>query len=270
MNDTPTVSGADLLPPMIDTHCHLDDHQFALDLGTVLEKSRDANVTRWILIGYDPQRWNSAISLAGQTEGMFHTVGVHPACAEQWTDAMATRLGDLATSSGAVGIGEAGLDFYRDNAPMRVQSEAFRGQLEIAAERNLPVVIHMRDAEQELLKLLQSVPSLPTLIFHSFDGSDKLMDFVIESGSYVGVGGLATRQKSHRLREELKRLSLERILLETDSPYLVPARQKDRRNEPAHIATIVAMMSRYFDVSPEHLAATTTANAEVVFGLRDE
>lgn len=269
MNDTSTVSDS-AIPPMIDTHCHLDDPQFANDLEDVLEKSRLANVRRWVLIGYDPARWDDAIALANQHEGMAHTIGVHPACAEQWNDDMATRLPEIAVASGAVGIGEAGLDFYRDNASLEIQAAAFRGQLEIAFELNLPVVIHTRAAEAEMLDVLKSAPNLPTLIFHSFDGTERLMDFALNSGSYVGIGGLATRQKSDMLRVQLQRVPMERILLETDSPYLVPARQKDRRNQPANIATIASMMAEHLQTTPELLAQMTTANAERVFGLRND
>lgn len=255
---------------MVDTHCHLDNHQFANDLPEVLQKSRAANVNRWILIGYDPTRWNDAIELSQHTEGMFHTVGVHPACAEQWSEDIGSKLANIATKSKAVGIGEIGLDFYRDNAPLDIQAEAFRGQLHIAADLGLPVVIHMRSAEAEMLKQLEGIDRLPTMIFHSFDGTDRLMDFALESGSYVGIGGLATRQKSDNLRALLKRVPMERILLETDSPYLVPARQKDRRNQPAHIATIASMMAEHLETTPTQLAEITTANAERVFGLRNE
>lgn len=269
MIDVSSVSDS-AMPPMIDTHCHLDDHQFANDLDDVLDASRRANVSRWVLIGYDPDRWEDAISLANQCEGMAHTVGVHPSCAEQWSDEVALRLTDLAVSSNAVGIGEAGLDFYRDNASSDVQAVAFTGQLQIAVDLSLPVIIHMRDAEAELLEVLSSAPRLPTLIFHSFEGTEKLMDFALDTGSYVGVGGLATRQKSDKLRTLLSCVPMERILLETDSPYLVPARQKDRRNQPAHIATIATMMAAYFGTTPQLLAQATTTNAERVFGLRND
>lgn len=269
MNESLTMSNP-VLPPMIDTHCHLDDHQFANDLDEVLQNSRQSNVSRWVLIGYDPDRWDDAILMSNQNDGMVHTLGVHPACAEQWSDEIALRLVDTVRASKAVGIGEAGLDFYRDNAPLEIQSAAFAAQLDIAHELQLPIVIHMREAEPEMLELLQSRSQLPTLIFHSFDGSNRLMDFAIESGSFVGIGGLATRQKSDMLREQLQRVPMERILLETDSPYLVPARQKDRRNQPAHIATIASMMAAHLGTTPDHLAALTTANAERVFGLTHE
>lgn len=269
MDDSSIVSDS-AFPPMIDTHCHLDDNQFSNDLNDVLENSRRVNVTRWVLIGYDPDRWDDAIALANAHEGIFHTVGVHPSCAEQWSDDVAKRLVRVAEESGAVGIGEIGLDFFRDNAPIEIQAGAFSNQLDVAVDLNLPVVIHMRAAESEMLELLRSRGQLPTLIFHSFDGTDRLMDFVLETSSYVGIGGLATRQKSDMLRALLKRVPKERVLLETDSPYLVPARQKDRRNQPAQIATIASMIAAHLNTTPERLAEQTTINAERVFGLQND
>jgi TatD DNase family protein len=258
------------MPPMIDTHCHLDDHQFAHDLEHVLQRSREANVTRWILIGYDPERWDHAIDFASRHEGMSHTLGVHPACARAWNDDTELRLRELLQASGARGVGEAGLDFYRDNAPYDIQARTFSAQLEMAANLNLPIVIHMRAAEDEILHILSDGRSLPTLIFHSFDGSEKLMDFVLATGSYVGIGGLATRQGSTGLRSLLTNVPMEQILLETDSPYLVPARQKDRRNQPVHIATIASLMAEVLGTDPLTLAAQATMNAERVFGLADD
>lgn len=259
-----------VLPPMVDTHCHLDDRQFANDLFEVLENARRANVLQWVLIGYDPHRWDDVVELSRQHAGLSHSLGVHPAEAEQWTDTLATQLVDLARETGAVAIGEAGLDFYRDNAPLAVQERAFVGQLDIAADLDLPLVIHMRDAEEEVIRILSTAERLPTLIFHSFDGSARLRDFALDLGGYVGVGGLATRQSSEDLRALLAAVPMERLLLETDSPYLVPARQKIRRNEPAHIATIAGMMAQYLGTSPEELAAQTTANARHVFGLSND
>jgi TatD DNase family protein len=176
----------------------------------------------------------------------------------------------MLATSGACGIGEAGLDFYRDNAPYDVQAKAFGAQLEIAVELGLPLVIHMRAAEDDIIRILSDGRTLPTLIFHSFDGGEKLMSFALETGSYVGVGGLATRQGSVGLRLLLTNVPMERILLETDSPYLVPAREKDRRNQPAHIATIASMMADVLGTDPQTLAAQTTENAERVFGLTND
>lgn len=265
LNETATA-----LPSLIDTHCHLDDHQFTNDLDAVLANSRAVNVNQWVLIGYDPERWRSAIDLTRQHDGMYIALGVHPACAQQWSETTPGLLGNLAQSAGAVAIGEAGLDFYRDNAPLDIQEQAFVDQLQLAHELGLPLIVHMRDAEEQMLRILRAMPHLPTMVFHSFDGSAKLMDFALETGSYVGIGGLATRQKSDELRMLLARVGTNRIVLETDSPYLVPARQKDRRNQPAHVATVAEMMAPYLGMTPQELAVCSTANAMHLFGMKND
>jgi TatD DNase family protein len=251
---------------MIDTHCHLDDTAFAHDLDSVLESSRSADVRAWILIGYAPERWDTAARMAKDIPGMAHSLGVHPSHAREWDDDIGDRLRLQLKASGAVAVGELGLDFYRNNAPLDIQREAVVGQLRIARELNLPAIFHMRDAEDEMLDILEAEPELPRMVFHSFDGSGKLTDFILERGAYIGVGGLATRQKSGALREQLKRFSLASILLETDSPYLVPARQKDRRNVPVHVRTVAMFLSDFYQCPVEDVANQTSQNAESLFG----
>lgn len=251
---------------MIDTHCHLDDHAFATDLDAVLAASRGAGVCGWVLIGYAPERWEGAARLSGATPGMRHSLGVHPSHAGEWSADLAASLRELLRSTGAVAVGEFGLDLYRDNPPMDVQQEAMIGQLEIARELDMPAIFHMRDAEAGMLEILAAEPSLPRMIFHSFDGTDRLTDFVLAHGAWIGVGGLATRQKSEALRKQLLRIPLERMVLETDAPYLVPARQKDRRNVPAHVRTVAAFLADLLGVPVEAVARQTTANAEMLFG----
>lgn len=251
---------------MIDTHCHLDDDAFAADLDEVLQSSRAAKVGAWILIGYAPDRWDSAASMAARIPGMAHSLGVHPSHAEEWSPDLGNRLRDCLTSSGAVAVGEIGLDFYRDNAPFEVQRDAFVDQLHIARELDLPAIFHLRDAEKEMLQILRAEQDLPRMVFHSFDGSSELTGFILERGAYIGVGGLATRQKSEALREQLKQIPLTSMLLETDSPYLVPARQKVRRNVPAHVNTIAHFLADFLHLPVETIADETTRNAESVFG----
>lgn len=251
---------------MIDTHCHLDDDAFRTDLDAVLDASRRAGVCAWILIGYAPDRWERAAEMAGGVNGMAHSLGVHPSHAEVWSPEVAGRLREMLVSTGAVAVGEFGLDFYRDNAPLDVQREAMTGQLHIARDLGLPAIFHTRDAEDEMLEILENEPSLPRMVFHSFDGSERLTRFVLDHDAFVGVGGLATRQKSDELRAQLREIPLSRVILETDSPYLVPARQKDRRNVPAHVRTVAAYLADFHEVPMAQLAAVTTKNAENLFG----
>lgn len=251
---------------MIDTHCHLDDDAFATDLDDVLADSRKAGVCAWILIGYAPDRWEQAVEMAGNISGMTHTLGVHPSHAGLWSPDVEARLRQMLVSTGAVAVGEFGLDFYRDNAPLGVQREAMIGQLRVARDLDLPSVFHMRDAEVEMLEILEGEPTLPRMVFHSFDGGERLTRFILDHDAFVGVGGLATRQKSEALREQLRSIPLSRVILETDSPYLVPARQKDRRNVPAHVRTIAAYLADFHGVPIEEIAAVTTRNAQKMFG----
>lgn len=251
---------------MIDTHCHLDDGAFASDLDSVLESSRAAGVCAWILIGYAPDRWQHASDMARDIPGMAHALGVHPSHAREWSPTVGDRLRDMLTSTGAVAVGEFGLDFFRDNAPIEIQREALIGQLAIARDLGLPAIFHMRDAEDEMLDVIEAEPALPRMVFHSFDGGSRLTRFILDHDAFVGVGGLATRQKSVALREQLRAIPLSRIILETDSPYLVPARQKDRRNVPGHVRTVATFLADFHGVTIDEIASATTANAEHLFG----
>lgn len=251
---------------LIDTHCHLDDASFADDLPTVIERSRAAGVIAWVNVGYAPCRWDASIGLSRRIPGMVHMLGVHPSHAQAWNDRVAECLAERLVASGACAVGEIGLDFYRDNASLDVQRRALIDQLAIARDLGLPAVLHLRDAEDEILEILAGEASLPPLVFHSFDGSERLTRAAVELDATVGVGGLATRQKSTALRDQLTHIPLDRIVLETDSPYLVPARQKDRRNTPAHVLTVAAFLASHLGQSIGTIAQQTTRNAERCFG----
>lgn len=251
---------------LIDTHCHLDDPVFSDDLDQVLQDSRHAGVCGWIVVGFSPHRWKNAIRMSGTVEGMECMLGVHPGNASEWSPDTARQLEHVLATSGARAVGEIGLDFYRDNAPLDTQRRALVDQLAIARNLGLPVVFHMRNAEQEMLDVLEQEQDLPRMLFHSFDGADRLREFIVHHGAIVGVGGLATRQRSNPLREQLRALPLSSMVLETDSPYLVPARQKVRRNTPAQIWTIAEFLADLLDCSPNDVARETTSTAESFFG----
>lgn len=251
---------------MIDTHCHLDDPSFGDDIDAVLQASRNVGVHAWIIVGFAPDRWNSAIRMARDIEGLAHMLGVHPANAREWNDDTANRLRHLLGSTGARAVGEIGLDFYRDNAPYEIQRRAFVDQLQIARDLALPVVFHMRDAEDEMLEILEQERDVPRMVFHSFDGSERLTRFILAHDAVVGVGGLSTRQKSEQLREQLRRIPLSSMILETDSPWLIPARQKARRNTPAQVRTVATFLADHLGCTLQDVARETTATAESVFG----
>ncbi|MGC4190156.1 MAG: TatD family hydrolase [Thermomicrobiales bacterium] len=250
---------------LIDTHCHLDDPVFAEDLDQVLAESRAAGVRAWIQVGFEPSRWQSSVGLAQRVASMALMLGVHPSSAGQWSLEVAAYLRRLIVEHGAVAVGEIGIDlFWDENPPLAAQVEAFSAQLDLARDVGLPAVIHMRNAEVQILDALRPRASQP-LLFHSYDGGPELTDFVLERGAYVGVGGLATKAKSEALREQLQRIPLDRIVLETDSPYLIPARMRGRRNTPANVRRIAGFLGTLRAESEATIVSVTTTNALNLF-----
>lgn len=253
------------MPGYVDTHCHLDDVSFDDDLADVLDRSRQVGVRRWINVGFNPDLWSSSIALAGRFPGMSCMLGVHPGDAGVWNDDVRQRLVSHLEHARPVAVGEIGLDFYRGETNLDQQVDVFNAQLDLALDHGLPAAIHMRSAETEVLGVLRSRSQTPRLLFHSFDGSGELTDWIIEHDAAVGVGGLATRTKSRHIHHQLRRLSLDRLVLETDSPYLVSNGFKHRRNTPESIPCIAAFLACLFETSADQVAAQTTRNAERVF-----
>lgn len=253
------------IPGFVDTHCHLDDEGFASDLDAVLERSRVLGVRRWINVGFNPRRWQASIDLAASHPRMSFMLGVHPGDAEGWSPQVQADLGELMSRTRPVAVGEIGLDFYRGETNSDQQVMAFNAQLDLAIEHDVPAVIHMRDSEPLLLDVLRARRQTPNLLFHSFDGSDALTDWINEHGDYAGVGGLATRSRSVGLHRQLKRLPLDRLVLETDSPYLVPNGFKHRRNTPESIPHIASFLAGLVGVDLTEIAMQTTRNAERLF-----
>ncbi|MBA2468131.1 MAG: TatD family hydrolase [Chloroflexia bacterium] len=259
------VEDAPGTPSFVDTHCHLDDESFDADLPDVLARSREAGVRRWINVGFGPDRWRGAIDLAARHPGMAFMLGVHPSEAEAWNTRVHQDLRQFMIQSPPVSVGEVGLDFYRGETNVDQQVRVFNAMLDLAIEHDIPATIHMRSSESLILDVLQSRTTVPPLVFHSFDGREALTDWILANGACVGVGGLATRTKSHDLQRELKRIPLDQIVLETDSPYLVPNGFKHRRNTPESITRIAAFLAGLREVAVADIAAQTTRNAERLF-----
>ncbi len=251
----------------IETHCHLDDDAFENDLPAVLESARSAGIRQFVNIGYEPRSWERSLELALDFPDIRYALGMHPNSAELWSDATAATLATLLETARPVAIGETGLDFFRERADYDTQRQAFRDQLALGQRFDLPVIIHMRGpVEDEIVSILTGFPDVRAVV-HSFDGSARLRDFLIGRGDAIGVGGLMTRASSADLREVLRAVPIESILLETDSPYLVPKGVKSRRNTPAAIPHIAAELATLLGLSLEHVARQTTENANRFFDL---
>lgn len=251
----------------VETHGHLDDDAFANDLPRVIDAARAAGVRRFINIGYEPESWGRSIELAQVYPDISYALGMHPNSADRWNNDTATELEHLLRTMSPVAIGETGLDYYREWVDRSSQRAAFRDQLELARQFSLPVVIHMRgNVEDEVIATLADFPDV-RIVFHSFDGSDALRDTALSRGALFGLGGLMTRAGSAQLRETLRAIPLESVVLETDSPYLVPKGVKDRRNSPANLIMIATAVAELYGVPVEQVADQTTSNAAEVFSL---
>jgi TatD DNase family protein len=251
---------------LIDTHTHLDLDQFNDDLDEVLAASRAAGVTRWINVGFDRERWRTTPALAAREPGMRFMLGLHPGSTDEWSPETFDLLRRTATEAYPVAIGEIGLDRFWQQDNLDAQIASFTAQLDLAGELSLPAVIHMRDADDKLLEVIQRREALPHLHFHSFDGGDTLREWVVATDATIGVGGLATRRDSESLRRWIAVLPRDRVVLETDAPYLKPRGIRGMRNEPAYLVRTARMLAELWDTNIDDIARVTTSNAERIFG----
>ena len=261
------MTAAPASPPIVDTHTHLDDPAFDPDRDTIIEASRAAGVRRFVNIGYAPDRWETSRALRERHPDIDFALGLHPQLAEQYDGSLERDLRRAIELLAPVALGETGFDFSRPAPSVEAQGRAFRGQLEIAASERLPTIVHQRDASDALISELDRWPDLAPIVLHSFDGTQRLADWAKERGCFVGIGGLATRRSSALLREVLVRIPVDRLLLETDSPYLAPPGSASRRNLPANLPGIAALLAPLWNVSGDELCWLTSMNAVALFEL---
>ena len=251
---------------LIDTHCHLNDEQYDADVTAVIERARSKSIVWLINIGYDVESSRKAIRQASLYPDVKATVGIHPHDASTLTKASLSELESLATSESVVAFGEIGLDYYYDNSPRDVQREAFSLQMKLAKELKLPVVIHSRDATKDTLEILREYAPLQG-IMHCFSGSLETAQICMDLGLHIAFGGAITFKNAPRLRKVVEGVPWDRILVETDCPYLSPEPLRGRRNEPAYLQYTLAKLAEIKQVSLEEAARISTENARTVFDL---
>jgi len=255
--------------PLIDTHAHLDERVFDADRDTVIRAARAVGVVGIVNIGYRPERWATTFDLTRRYPHVSCAIGLHPAYADDLTAETVPSIASMVDASGVVAIGEIGLDFSRDYPAVDRQVAAFEAQLTLASHVSVPVIIHQRRAQTEVIETLARFSTIQTVILHCFDGSSEMAQFGIARGYYFGVGGLATRQSSVELRAVLASIPADHILLETDAPYLVPSGINDRRNSPINLPRICQRLADLWSLSPDAFAAVTTTNAHRALHLRE-
>ncbi len=254
---------------LIDTHCHLTDERFT-NVREVLAEAARAGVEKVIIPSTSLEDAQRAAVIANQ-EGQFCLVGIHPEEVESITDLdnEIREIKKLLNLDQVVGIGEIGLDFYWDKEKKTetAQRDLFRKQMHLAEENGLPAAIHMRSAEKEMTEELEKMKRLPKGQFHCFAGSPEFLDLILSMGFYVSFCGNITYKSAGELRLLLRKVPLDRLLLETDSPYLPPEPLRGTVNEPANVKIIAEFISRELDIEPKELAETTTKNAKCLYLL---
>jgi len=252
---------------LIDSHAHLDFSQFQSDRDEVIARAVDAGVTQIINVGTDLASSEASVSLAQRYPSVYATVGIHPHDAKTLTSEALNRLVQLASDEKVVAIGEIGLDFYRNLSPRHQQREAFRQQIRLAIELDMPVVVHDREAHAEVLKILQEEQAHRVGgVLHCFSGDLEMARGGLEMGFLISFAGPIT-YSGEKKQAVAAQIPLERILVETDCPFLTPVPHRGRRNEPAYVRYVAEKIAEIRGISFEEVAEATSENARRVFGF---
>ena len=254
---------------LIDTHCHLTFEQLAGDVENVIARSIAAGVTGWITIGTDTQQNQKAVELANKFENMSAAVGIHPHYAKDVTADDIAELKRLAQDLKVVAIGETGLDFHHNFSDRTSQLRIFVEQLKIAGEMNLPVVIHCREAFDETIKILEQFgQELRKIVFHCFSGSVEQAKVVLARGWYISLTGVVTFKNANKTREAAKLVPVERLMIETDCPYMSPEpMRKQKVNEPALMIHTARCIAELKNMPLDIFAQAVTATSRDFFNL---
>lgn len=253
---------------IIETHTHFCLDDFDNDRDFAIDRAKDAGVERFVEIGFDLLQSRKALELARSRDDFFCTIGVHPHDAKSIFDGnVLEELEKMSTDKKVVGWGEMGLDYYRDISPRDVQRKAFLMQLEIAYRKNLPFVIHSREATEDMKGMIDDCPNDIRGVIHSFSGDVYDAWFYIERGLLIGVNCTITYPKNEKLRNIILDIPLEKIVLETDSPYLPPQTFRGKRNEPAYLKYIIDEISRIKELDAKNIEDVTSNTAKKLFGI---
>lgn len=263
---------ATMEPTIIDTHAHLDMPEFDADRAAVIARARDAGVETIVSVGTDLESSRKAIALAEEYPGVFATVGFHPHEAAHMKEADVALLAELTKRPRVIAIGELGLDYYRNRAPREVQLQALKWQLGLAEKLGLPVVIHCRQAEKDMLLLLRDWTSSrrsnrasPVGVIHCFSGDMETARQYLDMGFFISLGAYIGYPSSLHRADVIRAIPSDRLMVETDSPFLPPQAHRGKRNEPSYLPATVQVIAEMRKVAPPVIAGETTQNARRLF-----
>ena len=247
---------------LIDSHCHLNYEGLVERQDEVLENARDRGVQGFLNISTRQREWNDVIGVAERNADVWASVGVHPHEADAHPDLGATALVEATRHPRVIAIGECGLDYYYDKSDRAAQRERFEAHIDAARQTRLPLIVHTRDAEGDTAEILERAVKEKgvTGVLHCFTGSAELARKGLDLGFYVSLSGIVTFKNARELKDVARRVPLDRLLIETDSPYLAPVPFRGKRNQPAYVAHVAAELARLREIPVETIAAATSAN----------
>ncbi|HEY32668.1 MAG TPA: TatD family hydrolase [Dehalococcoidia bacterium] len=256
---------------LVDTHAHLDAGEFDADRDEVIARAHDTGIGTIITVGTGIESGQHSIELAERYQDILVAIGIHPHAASTTTEADISAIARLAEHPKVVAIGEIGLDFYRNYSPRDSQFRVLQWQLDLAAQINLPVVIHCREAHEEIINVLHDWTSRhperqPPGVIHCFTGDTETARQYLEMGFYLSLGGYITYPANSNAHDTIRSIPPDRLMVETDCPYLAPQRYRGRRNEPSYVRYTAEELAQIRGVSFEALARETTENARRLFG----
>lgn len=254
---------------LFDSHAHLDANQFENDRDLVIKRAKLNDVAYIMNPGADFESSVKAVALAEQYDFIFAGVGIHPHDAETVDTLMLEQLESMAKKASVKAIGEIGLDYYRDLSPRNVQKEVFIEQIRMAKKLNLPIIIHDRDANHDVLEILKQEKSFDTgVLMHCFSGSHELADQYIKLGAYISIAGPVTYKNARKTVEVVERIGIERLMIETDAPYLTPEPFRGKRNEPMFVQYTCNKVAGILQMDVETVALKTLNNAKEFFRIK--
>jgi len=252
---------------LFDTHVHLNSKMYEADLDEVIHRAVEAGVTRMAVIGFDEPSNARALELAEQYESIYAVVGIHPSDAKSATDDSWPLLRQQLTHPKVVALGECGFDYYHDTSFNDIQRDVFKKQLEIAKEMDMPIVVHMRDSTHDTYEMLNDEGRGLSGVVHCYSGDVLMMQKFLDLGFYIGLDGPVTFKNAHNVHEIAKVVPIDRLVIETDGPYLTPTPNRGKRNEPAYVSYVAEKIAELKGMTYEEVCRITTENGLKMYRL---
>ncbi|MFC0472870.1 TatD family hydrolase [Halalkalibacter kiskunsagensis] len=253
---------------LFDTHVHLNADQFEEDVAEVITRAKEAGVEYMVVVGFDEKTINRALELVEMYDFLYAAVGWHPVDAIDLNDDHLVWLEEVSAHPKVVALGEMGLDYHWDKSPKEIQKDVFRKQIRLAKKVKMPIIIHNREADQDIVNILKEEEANEVGgIMHCFGGSVEIAKECLAMNFHISLGGPVTFKNAKRPKQVAKEIPLERLLIETDCPYLAPHPYRGKRNEPAYVKLVAEQIAELKEMGYEEIAKQTTKNAKKLFGL---